>query len=115
MEWTTALYIIVGVIVLLIWTGLPVAIVLLTAAFSVLLVDAGPSQTMFMAAQEVDNFWSSWTIMAVPLFVLMGEFLYVCGSASDVYNMVNTWLRRFRGGLALVSTGACAIFASMYS
>ena len=113
MEWTTALYIIVGVIVLLIWTGLPVAIVLLTAAFSVLLVDAGPSQTMFMAAQEVDNFWSSWTIMAVPLFVLMGEFLYVCGSASDVYNMVNTWLRRFRGGLALVSTGACAIFASM--
>jgi C4-dicarboxylate transporter DctM subunit len=113
MEWTTALFIIVGVIVLLIWTGLPVAIVLLTAAFSVLLVDAGPTQTMFMAAQEVDNFWSSWTIMAVPLFVLMGEFLYVCGSASDVYNMVNTWLRRFRGGLALVSTGACAIFASM--
>jgi C4-dicarboxylate transporter, DctM subunit len=113
MEWTTALYIIVGIIVVLIWTGLPVAMVLLSAAFGVLLIDAGPSQTMFIVAQEADNFWSSWTIMAVPLFVLMGEFLYVCGSATDVYNMVSMWFRRFRGGLALVSTGACAIFASM--
>jgi C4-dicarboxylate transporter DctM subunit len=51
--------------------------------------------------------------MAVPLFVLMGEFLFVSGSATDVFGMVSTWLRRFKGGLALVSTGACAIFASM--
>ena len=113
MEWTTALYIIAGVILILIWTGLPVAMCLLAAALSVLLVDAGANQTMFLVAQEVDNFWSSWTIMAVPLFVLMGEFLFVCGSAADIFGMVGTWLRRFRGGLALVSTGACAIFASM--
>jgi len=113
MEWTTALYIIVAIIMVLIWTGLPVAIVLFAAAIGSLLIDAGPSQTMYLVSQEIDNFWSGWTLLAIPLFVLMGEFLFVCGSAVDIFNMVSTWIRRFKGGLALVSTGACAIFASM--
>lgn len=103
----------VVIILPLIMTGLPVAIVLITTASVILMIGAGPTQTMYLVSQEIFNFWSSWTILAVPLFVLMGEFLFYCGAATDVFNMVGTWIRQFKGGLALVSTGACAVFASM--
>jgi len=113
MEWNSALILIVVVIIILVMTGLPVAIALLTASLILLWMIVGPFRTMYMMSQEIGHFWSSWTVLAIPLFVLMGELLFVAGSASDIFDMVSKWLRRLRGGLALVSTGACAVFASM--
>ena len=113
MEWNIALILLVAIVVPLVFSGLPIAIVLLTGSVVLLILRVGPLPTSYMFAQEIAAFWQSWTVLAIPLFVIMGELLFVGGSASDVFEMVSKWLRRFRGGLALVSTGACAIFASM--
>lgn len=113
MEWNQALILIVALIIVLALTGLPIAFALLISAGILLLMVVGPQKAMYFAASEITDFWSSWTVLAIPLFITMGELLFMAGSATDIFDMVSKWLRRMRGGLALVSTGACAVFASM--
>jgi tripartite ATP-independent transporter DctM subunit len=113
MEWNIALIVIGALIIPLVLSGLPVATVLLLTSIILLWVMVGPIKAMYMVSQEIGHFWSSWTVLAIPLFVLMGELLFVGGSATEIFDMVSKWLRRIRGGQALVSTGACAVFASM--
>ena len=113
MEWNVALILMIAIIIPVVLTGLPVAVVLLMTSIILLILNIGPERSMYMVSQEIGHFWSSWVVLAIPLFVLMGQLLFAGGSAGDIFNMVGKWLRRLRGGLALVSTGACAIFASM--
>ncbi len=113
MEWTTATIVMIVIVIPLTLCGLPIAMAMLLVGIVLLSIMAGPFTAMFSIAQELAEFWSSWTVLAIPLFVLMGELLFVGGSATDIFTMVSLWVRRWRGGLALVSVGACAIFASM--
>jgi len=113
MEWTSALILMIIVVIPLVFSGLPIAIVLMATSLILLSQILGQKPAMYMFAQEIASFWRSWTVLPIPLFIMMGELLFVGGSATDVFNMASKWLRRLRGGLALASTGACAIFASM--
>jgi tripartite ATP-independent transporter DctM subunit len=49
----------------------------------------------------------------VPLFILMGEIIFVTGIGSDLYNAASSWLNRLRGGLAMASVVASAIFGAL--
>ncbi len=113
MEWTTVLIIMLALIIPLTLTGIPIAIVLLSTGIILLSMSIGPFAATYAVVQNITEFWSNWSVLAIPLFVLMGELLFVSGSAQDIFHMVSIWMRRFRGGLALVSVGACAVFASM--
>lgn len=52
----------------------------------------------------------AWAI--IPLFVLMGNFAEASGLAADAYRMANTWLSRFKGGLVMVTIGACGLIGA---
>lgn len=113
MEWQFALMSMIGVVILLVLTGLPVAVVLLAVSIGFLIYALSPAQTASLLSEHILEFWTSWTIMAIPLFVLMGDFLVISGSAADIFNMASKWLSRLPGGLATVTVGTCAMFASM--
>lgn len=51
----------------------------------------------------------SWTLMAVPLFILAGELMNACGIAARAVRLVG----RLRGGLPIVSVTASMFFASI--
>ena len=51
--------------------------------------------------------------LVAPLFILMAEFLARGGIAEDLFAVLNKYLRRFKGGLALSTTLACTIFAAL--
>ncbi len=60
--------------------------------------------------------WSqthSYSMMALPLFILMGEFINRSGYGSDLYQLFYKWTGAAKGGLALATIGACAAFAAM--
>ncbi len=60
--------------------------------------------------------WSSSTeflLVAIPLFILMGELLLRTGIAQSVYRSVSTWLSWLPGGLMHSNIGACATFAAI--
>jgi len=58
---------------------------------------------------QVDSF----VLVAVPLFILMGQVLFVTGIGRDLYEFLSRWLYRLPGGLAVASIYACAIFGAM--
>ncbi|MBW2307294.1 MAG: TRAP transporter large permease subunit [Deltaproteobacteria bacterium] len=55
----------------------------------------------------------NFTLVAVPLFILMGEVIFVTGVGSDIYTAAGRWLNRFRGGLSMASVAASAVFGAM--
>ncbi len=113
MEWTTLAILLFGTVLVLVFSGLPIAVTLIGTSLIFLVVARGFTMAGIMISAELYEFWSHWTLLAIPLFILMGEFLFKGGAAQDIYEIASKWFGHLRGGLALVTVVACAIFASM--
>lgn len=55
---------------------------------------------------------AQFTFCVIPLFMLMGEFAYSSGITEDSYSFAYKIFGRIRGGLAMSTIGASAIFAA---
>ena len=55
---------------------------------------------------------SNGNLIAVPLFILMGQFVFHAGIGTELFEFVHKWIGRFRGGLALATTVASAAFGA---
>ncbi len=64
------------------------------------------AETMY---SELDNF----TLLTIPLFVLMGAAIGKTRAGTDVYGSLNAWLHKVPGGLGLANVFACSVFAAM--
>lgn len=63
-----------------------------------------------------DRTWSgvnSFSLTAVPLYVLMGAFLVRSGLSNELFSVMAKVLARLPGGLAHAATTGCAIFAAV--
>ena len=56
---------------------------------------------------------SSFVLVAVPLFLLMGEILLRSGLSGQLYKALNIWLRRLPGGLLHTNIASCAVFLTV--
>jgi C4-dicarboxylate transporter, DctM subunit len=56
---------------------------------------------------------SSFVLVAVPLFLLMGEILLRAGLSERLYKALNVWLRRWPGGLLHTNIASCAMFSAI--
>ncbi|WP_245831729.1 TRAP transporter large permease [Oceanobacillus senegalensis] len=54
----------------------------------------------------------SYTLSTIPMFVLMGELLYICGISTELFTTFRLWLSRIRGGLGMATIGSSAVFAA---
>ncbi|MDR1246672.1 MAG: TRAP transporter large permease [Clostridiales Family XIII bacterium] len=103
---------IVGILLIAMFIGTPVANALGIAAVVGILVFMEPAQlTRFTIVAYSQS--TSMNQMVPPLFILMAEFLSRGGIASDIYNMLSRAMRGIKGGLALATTLACTIFAAL--
>jgi len=55
----------------------------------------------------------SFVLVAVPLFILMGQVIFYSGMGRGLYTLGSRWLSRLPGGLAMGSVAACTIFGAM--
>ncbi|AJE46767.1 TRAP transporter large permease [Celeribacter indicus] len=65
------------------------------------------------AARAVWNIAGSYTLISIPLFLLMGEIFQRSGSAERFYNALAVMLRRVPGGLLHANITASALFAAI--
>jgi C4-dicarboxylate transporter DctM subunit len=56
---------------------------------------------------------SSYDMVVIPLFVLMGEVAYRCRLSWDLYSGMNKLFGGVRGSLAMATIGGCAGFAAI--
>ncbi len=54
-----------------------------------------------------------YSLSVVPLFVMMGVFASRAGLSRSLFEMVTSFLGHLRGGLAVTSVGACALFGAI--
>ena len=62
------------------------------------------------------TFWgpsSNFVLIAVPLFLLMGEILLRAGLSERLYKALNVWLNRLPGGLLHTNIASCALFSAI--
>jgi len=54
-----------------------------------------------------------YSLSVVPMFVAMGVFAARAGISRGLFDLANAAVGRIRGGLALASIGACALFSAI--
>jgi len=97
---------------LLLALGLPIGFTLGLVGLVGLLFVAGPEAALPVLANVAYSTVSSLTLAVVPLFILMGEFAGAAGLHTGAYNTCRLWFGRLPGGMAMATTGACAVFAA---
>jgi len=106
MAWQIALLLIMGGVLLMMSTGLPIAfcfiLVNLMCAFFFWGGGVGVEQLVINMAGSLTVF----ALLPVPLFVLMGEVLFQTGTAPLIIDAIDKWLGRVPGRLSLVAVGA---------
>lgn len=56
---------------------------------------------------------SSYTLIVVPMFILLGNISSACGFSRGLYDAANAWVGRLPGGLASASVLGCAAFSAV--
>ena len=112
MSSTTDLLILVGTLLLLVFSGVHIAISLgLTALLGLFLMTGDPHAMLSFASNTAYEALRDYVFAVIPLFLLMGEFLAKCGAATDLFALVNKLTRRVAGRLGVATVLANAVFA----
>jgi C4-dicarboxylate transporter DctM subunit len=103
--------IIFGLLAVLMLTGMPVSISLgLTVLTFLFAFTQVPLESV---ALKLFTGIEKFEIMAIPFFILAGNFLTHGGVARRMINFATAMVGHFRGGLGMSSVFACALFAAV--
>ena len=98
--------------ILVLLSGIPVAFGLGAIAVVFLVAFQGFDALHVVA----ETYWSGldeFTLVAIPMFVMMGAAIGSSPAGKDLYEALDRWLYRLPGGLVVSNLGACAIFAAL--
>jgi len=105
------LFIMVGTLFLVMATGTWIGFALFgTALFSLIFLGKGNMQVILDSL--LFNSLFSYTLVALPLFVLMGNVLIKSGCSTSLFDGVRKILSPFPGGMLHANIVACSIFAA---
>ncbi len=114
MEPTLVLLIILALLIALIVVGLHIGLVLgMVSLLGTYMLFEDMTIVLELANQAAYAVLRNSVFAAIPLFVLMGEFMSKSGMATDLYRIANYFLRKLPGRLAVATVFGNAIFAAV--
>jgi tripartite ATP-independent transporter DctM subunit len=113
MEWYWAGLLLFGLIVLLMLAGMPVAIAFLGANIVAALVFMGGTQGIVQLLNNGFGSMTSFALVPIPMFLLMGELFYYTGLAERMFNAVDKLMGNVPGRLAYVTVVGGTGFAAL--
>jgi TRAP-type mannitol/chloroaromatic compound transport system permease large subunit len=101
--------------------GMPLGFASAVLAVAVLVMKFGPdllfghfgTGPLNILAQRIYGLMTDYVLISIPLFIFMANLLERSGIANDMYNSLNVWLSRTRGGIAIVTSIMAVIMAAM--
>ena len=104
-----------GLICLLVLLALrlPVALALIAVSFGGIASLLGFKPAIGIVTSTPYSFVASWTMSAVPMFLLMGFVAFHAGLTTNLFQAAKAILWRVPGGLAISSIFACTGFAAV--
>lgn len=112
MELSAAIVLIILFTFLLIM-GTPVSFSIITSAAVTITMFLSPKFAMFIAAQKLTTGIDSFSLLAVPFFILAGNLMGSGGLAQRLVNLAMLVLGRVPGSLALTNIAGNAMFGSL--
>lgn len=111
----------VGVIIALVFlllcillaTRLPVALALAASGAAGILLLEGPETMLQTMASVPYQAVSSYSLMVIPMFILMGMLVMKTTIATDMFSVADRMLRWLPGGLGAATIGVCSGFAAV--
>ena len=108
-----ALLILVTLLIILLACGLEIAISLgFVGLFGLFYWQSG-LQALGAMGEIAWDVCTSFTLMAIPLFIFMSTILIESGISNGLYNAIAKWFRWLPGGMAVASEVACSIFSAV--
>ncbi|MDQ0317274.1 TRAP transporter large permease [Amorphus orientalis] len=103
----------IAALLVLLLLRLPVALALIAVSFGGMAAMLGWSPAFGILSSTPYSFVASWTLSAVPMFLLMGFVAYHAGLTTGLFEAAKAVLRKVPGALAISSVFACSGFAAV--
>ncbi|HKT19013.1 MAG TPA: TRAP transporter large permease [Stellaceae bacterium] len=109
---TTSGLLVLTVTLVVLIAGVPVAFGIGAVSLVFIVVFQG-FDSLHVVAQTFYSGLDDFTLVSIPMFVMMGAAIGSSPAGKDLYEALDRWLYRLPGGLVLSNLGACAIFAAL--
>jgi tripartite ATP-independent transporter DctM subunit len=113
MEWWMSILLLIGSSVLFIFVGLPVGLAFLLANLIGALVFMGGLSGISLLILNMEESVTSFTLLTVPMFVLMGEIMFHSRMAFRAIDALDHWIGRLPGRLAILAIASGVIFGAI--
>ncbi|MBA2778857.1 TRAP transporter large permease [Billgrantia kenyensis] len=113
MEWHSALLLLVGGLILLMALGLPVVFAFIAVNLVGAYVFMGGEMGIMQMARNSAEAITSFSLIPIPLFVLMGEILFHTGLAYKAITAIERLIKGIPGRLSIVSVLGGTAFATL--
>lgn len=113
MEWTFTLTIMLGALLVLLATGLPVAFAFIAINIAGAWFILGGENGLIQMARNSMQSVSSYSLAPIPLFILMGEILFQSRVAHRAIDAVERIVTRIPGRLSVVTVFGGTVFSAL--
>lgn len=108
-----SLIIMLVVLALLLVLGIPIAVSIGIAAVTAILPTMSLDTTVITSAQRIFSGTSTFTLVAIPFFILAGNIMNQGGIAKRLVGFVQALVGKIPGSLLLTNVGANALFGAI--
>lgn len=112
-EWAYNLAFFFAILMLMLLSGMPVAFSFITLNIVGLYFFLGGVGSLALLATSSFSSIGQFTLIPIPLFILMGELLMRTGLAAKTVEAVDHWIGRVPGRLSLSSVGGGTLFGAL--
>jgi tripartite ATP-independent transporter DctM subunit len=91
----------------------PIAVAMIVSGLAGTTAISGWSTALATLKQGPFERATSYTLVVIPLFVLMGYLASQSGLSASLFRAANVWLGHLRGGLAMATVVGCAGFGAI--
>ena len=102
-----------GILMLVAFFGFPLGFSMLVVGGIGFAILRGWEPALEMVSQQMLDITLNTNFAVLPMFLLMGAFVYRAALSDDLYEAADAWLGHFRGGLAMATIAACGGFAAV--
>jgi len=93
--------------------GFPLGLTMLLVGFAGVGVLRGWEPALETVSQQIIDVVLNTNFAVLPMFLLMGAFVYRAALSDDLYDCANAWFGHFKGGLAMATVAACGGFSAI--
>lgn len=113
MEWYTIILLLFGGMVFFLLTGIPIAFAFLITNMIAAYIFLGGIPGLVGVVTGVFSSITTFTLLPVPFFILMGELIFHTGLGLDAVNVLDKWMGKLKGRLSVLAVIMGVIIGSL--